>query len=187
MLNDPVLAEALDALPVDSVHDVLAAAVRVKRIGRRVFEKNATPAEIARDLWKAHVNLGHCSNDALIRALRAAGAPDEAIRQARELQCDECDKHKQPKINNHVPFERIGLDVKELRSWRAGQTEKFLNIVDRCSELLTMTRVPNASGETLRQAYRTMWRRHYDVPTIAVSDSARAIQRGVFAKMFERE
>ena len=79
------------------------------------------------------------------------------------------------------------MDVKELRSWKKGETRKFLNIVDRFSGLQTMSQVPNGSGETLRRAYRSTWRKHYGVPIVAVSDSARAIERGVFAQMFERD
>lgn len=177
----------------DKVVDAIQA--NLVQAGTEIFAASEpTTAEILRDLKKAHQNLGHCSNADLLRALKASGASDKVLKMARDLRCDECLSHQRPKVVNPatmprewLPFERIGIDVKELRGLKAGETRKFLNIVDRASGLQQMIPIENAQGATLREAYRSNWRRHYGPPVVAVSDGARALTMGVMAEIFDND
>ena len=51
---------------------------------------NPEVGNVTRALRRLHSNLGHPSNKDLVRVLRNSGACEEAIRQARELECTVC-------------------------------------------------------------------------------------------------
>ena len=74
--------------------------------------------------------------------------------------------------------------VSEVSITRRVETRTFLNVVDRCSGLQQMIEVENQQAVTLREKYRSGWRRHYGPPVDAVSDSARALSMGLMAAIF---
>ena len=98
---------------------------------------NPEVGNVTRALRRLHSNLGHPSNKDLVRVLRNSGACEEAIRQARELECAVCRNHKAPSsarpanTSRATRFnEKIGLDVKYLPGWKPNQKVPCINIVD---------------------------------------------------------
>ena len=69
---------------------------------------------------------------------------------------------------------KIGVDVRYLPSWKPGQEQPCLNIVDYGSRFQVMIQIPNQVSKTLRMAYRDNWFRWAGGPDEMVVDAARA-------------
>ena len=100
----------------------------------------ASDEELRQAVLKVHRNLGHPSNQDLIRILKHGQASERAVKIARELQCSFCQSRSQPKCalpaqtHRVTEFnEQIGIDVKQLPGWKVNQQVKALNIVDTAS------------------------------------------------------
>jgi hypothetical protein len=99
-------------MPADVVFESLA------------VQELADPEKVKNTLHRLHKNLGHPSNQDLVRVLKHGQASEEAIRLARDLQCDFCTARQAPTAANPGKTsavqefnERIGLDVKYLPGW----------------------------------------------------------------------
>lgn len=92
--------------------------------------------ELLTVLHRLHRNLGHPSNNDLVRVLRHGQATDEVIALAKDLTCSFCESQRRPKtplpanVDRIVGFNKqIGVDVKHLPGWRPNQKIRALNVV----------------------------------------------------------
>ena len=87
----------------------------------------------------------------------------EAIAVARRIKCDICDAKKGPKVARHHrtsselprPLQRLGMDVKYLRSWKGIDAPKIpvLNMLDLGSKYQTAEPLDGQeTGQTLKKA-----------------------------------
>eukprot|EP00435_Cladocopium_sp_Y103_P058196 s1061_g20.t1 len=135
---------------------------------------------IRRALSKLHKNLGHPSNENLVRILRHGQASDRAVELARTHSCDFCRANAKP----HVPLpsqtsratqfnQLVGIDVKYLPGWRVNQKIRAMNIVDQSSCYQQM--VPFYESETsdlLRRIFTDYWVRWAGPPETVILDPA---------------
>lgn len=71
------------------------------------LEANQLPAcdpGVLRTIKNMHINTGHRPRKMLVRALRIAGAPAEAIRAAKTFKCAPCDETAKPQITSTVVY-----------------------------------------------------------------------------------
>ena len=138
-------------------------------------------ADLLRVLKILHANLGHPSNQELVRVLKHGQASDRALTLAAKLECPMCEAHKGPAIANpaqvkHASFfnEKIGIDVKHLTGWTVNQKVKALNVVDYASNFQMM--IPFFERETatvLRQLLSDRWLAWAGPPQEIVMDPAK--------------
>ena len=125
------------------------------------------PTKVRNTLKKLHNNLGHPSTCTLQRILKNAGATEQAVKEAEQVEnnCDVCLQRKRPTPSlpanpeKAVDFnQRVGWDVKNLPGWGVNQKVKCVNIVDFATSFQVM--VPfyeKETGEVLRKAYLEAW------------------------------
>ena len=123
-------------LPDASVFEALAIA------------EQSDPEKLKSTLHKLHKNLGHPSNNDLVRILKHGQASEEAIKLAFDLTCDFCAARKPPAVANpgeassvSVFNQRVGLDVKFLPGWKPNQKIAALNMVDHATSYQLMVLV----------------------------------------------
>ena len=117
----------------------------------------------------------------MVRVLKHGQASEEAIRLARDLQCDFCTARQAPTAANPGKTsavqefnERIGLDVKYLPGWKPNQKVPALNCVDHASSFQLM--LPFFETETaavIRKLYLERWVQWAGPPKEIVIDPAR--------------
>ena len=92
--------EAAQLLSVSAPVAAAASRVRVDPSGEVVMTPNDRAQEEDANLRKIvaqlHVNLGHPSDDALVRAIRLSGGSDEAIQAAFKVRCTVCERLTEP-------------------------------------------------------------------------------------------
>ena len=144
------------------------------------------PSKVRSTLKKLHNNLGHPSTRTLQRILKNAGATEQAVKEAEQIEaaCDVCLQRKRPTPSlpanpeKAVDFnQRVGWDVKNLPGWGVNQKVKCVNIVDFATSFQVM--VPFYEKETsdvLRKAYQEAWQRWAGPPTEVITDPARTNQ-----------
>ena len=116
-------------------------------------------------LKKLHNNLGHPSQASLLRVLKNSGASAEALQRASTFRCQTCEAAKKPA--DSLPAspagaegfnDRVGIDVKYLPAWKAGEKVPCLNIIDYGSSFQQMIPLPGReTGDMIRQVYRRFW------------------------------
>ena len=62
--------------------------------------------DIKLGLKHVHENLGHRTKDELCRMLRLGKARERALQLAKEFKCDECERHKGPRLSRSVKVRR---------------------------------------------------------------------------------
>eukprot|EP00435_Cladocopium_sp_Y103_P006224 s2324_g2.t1 len=164
-----ICSEDSCALPDSSVFEALA-----------VVEAT-DPEKLKGILHKLHKNLGHPSNNDLVRILKHGQASDEAINLARTLTCPFCESRQPPapanpgKTSSVSEFnQRIGLDVKHLPGWKVNQKIPALNIIDHATSFQLV--VPFFETETsavLRKLYLERWVQWAGPPKEVIMDPAR--------------
>ena len=123
------------------------------------------PQEVVRTMLKLHQNLGHPSNEQLVRVLRHSKATQQAIDCAKSLECTMCMNHKAPaaalpaNIREPLAFnDRIGLDVKHVNSWKPGIRVPCINIVDYGTSFQVMVPIyTKESSEVIKQVLQDHW------------------------------
>ncbi len=148
---------------------------------------------VTRALRRLHSNLGHPSNKDLVRILRNSGASEEAIRQARELECSVCHNHKAPSsalpanVSRATRFnEKIGLDVKYLPGWKPNQKVPCINIIDYATSLQVMCPIfQRETAEVTIGVLRDSWIHWAGVPEHLELDSSKPNLSAMLAEYCE--
>ena len=128
-------------------------------------QPNRVDSDLKKTVFKLRQNLGHPSNEQLIRVLRNSRASPEAIACAKDLECTVCMNHKAPapalpaNVPNPLAFnDHIGLDVKHVSSWKAGQRVPCINIVDYGTSFQIMVPIyVKESSELIKQVLQDSW------------------------------
>ena len=144
-------------------------------------EAETDPEKLKTVLQRLHKNLGHPSNQDLVRILRHGQASEAAIRLAKELKCDFCTSRQAPTVANpgqtHRVLEfnqRVGLDVKYLPGWKPNQKISALNIVDYASSYqLIIPFFETETASVLRKLYLDKWVNWAGPPKEVILDPAR--------------
>ena len=109
-----------------------------ERVRRREEERDrqwqVLPRELKQAIKRIHINLGHASRPAMLRALRVSGASETALKACRLFRCLDCPKLSQPRHPrpSKLPFVdefnvQLGLDVFDAHD-ASGHQWSFLNI-----------------------------------------------------------
>ena len=131
-----------------------------------------------RELFRQHRNLGHPQPTELARALRHAGARQEAIRFVlKELRCPTCEARPLPLpprpgvLPRCLRFNQcIGVDLVDLEV-RDGTSAKALNVV--CwgtGRQIVQPLWKNYTSKTVMKEFKVAWVKHYGWPEIIVHD-----------------
>ena len=96
-------------------------------------------ANLRKIVAQLHVNLGHPSNDALARAIRLSGGPDDAIQAALKVRCTVCERLTEPSPVPAASLRRwtvfgqcAALDLFMFAD-NTGENGLFLNMLDMAS------------------------------------------------------
>lgn len=152
-----------------------------------VDDSTLTDKDVKKLVRKMHVNLGHPEEPDFLRILQNGTASERMLAAAKNLECPGCDALRLPKAvrntkvtSEMLPFDSVGLDVKELPDWRKNpngerKRRKFLNTLDLSSHLQQLENVSGGlSSKELRELYVRSWRRPYGAPQEVLMDPARA-------------
>ena len=154
--------------------------------------ENRRKVELA--IKKLHVNLGHASRDDMMRILKHHQASAEVLELVKGFECSVCQARVAPKAvkdsappRDMAPLRYIGLDVKQLPSWKKGEKIKALNIVCRMSGLQQMYPFrEHESSEVIARLYR-LWTRAYGRPRYVKFDAGRCNLGQNFLDVLERD
>ena len=124
---------------------------------------------------RAHEGLGHPGNEKLARILKSAGANDQAIQIAKNIQCSVCQRHQQvrPPRAAAPPKElpvnhTVGVDTVWLPTHR-GKQRMALNVVCWSSRFQMITPLANHTPAEARRAY-LQWVKFFGPPQRLYTD-----------------
>ena len=148
-----------------------------------------TPEQIRMSLKRLHNNLGHPSNQDLVRVLTNAGGSKEAIEEAKKYSCEVCIQRQRPTpslpVSAHQILDfghRVGLDVKILPGGTQNQKVKCLNIVDYGSSFQVMCPFyENETGPLLKRLFDENWLQWAGRPVEIIVDPAQTNLSEAFA------
>lgn len=164
-------------------------------VAHTVEEMNQEPDnKITDSIRRLHNNLGHPTNQQLVRVLKHGGASEAALTAARSFSCDHCKALKSPTVAHPAQTHRVvefnalvGVDVKYLRGWLTNQKIPALNILDHASSMQIV--VPIFQRETAKIILKTFmerWVSWAGVPQEIVLDPARANVADAFTTVLEQ-
>lgn len=170
-LDSPVLMVVGDQ---DQSHECLAAS-RMDEI------RNEDEERLIVSLKKLHQNLGHPSNNYLIRILRHGGASEKALHLARNFVCQQCEANKAPGGPLPAQTQRVtefnslvGIDIKYLPGWKVNQKIPALNILDYASSMQLMIPIfQRETSDIIREKFMERWVSWAGMPTEIVCDPAK--------------
>ena len=124
-------------------------------VSSKEVQDSKPDAELRPIIARLHKNLGHPSNSDLVRILKHGQASEQALRLARDHQCDFCKSNAKPhtalpsQVHRIPEFNhQVGMDVKHLTGWKPNQKITALNLVDTASGYQRM--IPFFEPETSR-------------------------------------
>ena len=135
--------------------------------------------QLVQDMLKLHRVSGHRPPRVMLRTLRRRGAPPEITAAVKHLKCDACHENKPPPPRpaasieqSVIPWETIGIDLKEAVDPRTNEKTKYLAIIDEGDKLTLMPEIftiqqavhRNATAEEVIAALKTHWFDHYGQP-----------------------
>ena len=125
---------------------------RQQQEAARIRKWNALPRELKLAIRRVHVNLGHASNTAMLRAFRISRASETAIKAGRLFRCPDCPRLQEPRAPRPSKLPMVD-EFSQAWSW--------LNVFDQGTNfqvcaLLGDTRANPTSAEVLR-GFATSW------------------------------
>ena len=122
------------------------------------------PFVLRREVRRAHVNLGHCSRDALLRMMRHAKAVPDAMYYARLYTCPICMARAAPASvlpasGRDRPTDLNGvvaLDLKEVTDAN-GDRYVALNILDVATSFSMLSLLPDKKSSTVAKEFTRCW------------------------------
>ena len=170
-LDNPILMVMGDQ---DQSHECLAAS-RLEDVRSDDEEK------LIGSIKKLHHNLGHPSNNHLIRILRHGGASEKALQLARSFSCQQCQAHSPPGAPMPAQTQRVtefnslvGIDIKYLQGWKVNQKIPALNILDYASSMQLMIPIfQRETSDIIREKFFERWVSWAGMPTEIVCDPAK--------------
>lgn len=154
--------------------------------------ENRRKVELA--IRKMHISLGHASRDDMMRILKHHQASTEVLELVKGFECSICQARVAPKAvkdsappRDMAPLRYIGLDVKQLPSWKKGEKIKALNVCCRMSGLQQMYPFrEQENSEIIGRLYR-LWTKAYGRPRYVKFDAGRCNLGQSFLDILERD
>ena len=154
--------------------------------------ENRRKVELA--IKKLHVNLGHASRDDMSRILKHHQAAPEVLELVKGFECSICQARAAPKAvkdsappRDMAPLRYIGLDVKQLPSWKKGEKIKALNVCCRMSGLQQMYPFREQENSDLIARLYRLWTKAYGRPRYVKFDAGRCNLGQSFLDVLERD
>ena len=154
--------------------------------------ENRKKVEMA--IRKLHINLGHASRDDMLRILKHHQAAPEVLELVKGFECSICQARVAPKAvkdsappRDMAPLRYIGLDVKQLPSWKKGEKIKALNICCRMSGLQQMYPFREQENSDLIARLYRLWTKSYGRPRYVKFDAGRCNLGQSFLDVLERD
>ena len=131
------------------------------------------PADIRREIYRLHRNLGHPDNATLVRALKRAGVKAEYLRWIRrQFQCPICKEKKPPAQQRPAHLaaramgfnEVVGVDLFFL------DRKIFLNVVCWGTNYQVVELIEDRTSSTVALAMARSWMAHCGPPMMVVCD-----------------
>ena len=152
-------------------------------------EEGKIPVWVQNALRRLHTNLGHPSNEALVRHLAQAGASGVALMAGKALKCSVCARTKPP----HQPRpakavrprrfnDRIFLDIVFLKNVNF-ETFAYLNVLDDATTYQVLDALENRSEECVVKALVNGWLRYFGFPSEMVVDAEGALRGYLFENL----
>ena len=150
--------------------------------------------QVKASLKRLHVNLGHPSNNHLVRILKHGGASETALKCARDFSCDLCRANSAPKpalpaqVHRTTEFNAlVGLDVKFLTGWKINQKIPAVNMVDYASGFQMMVPLfAKETSESIKRCFQERWISWAGVPQEVVVDPAKTMISEALTTAFEQ-
>ena len=136
------------------------------------------PPEVKLQVRRCHRNLGHCSQNALLRIMRLGGASEQHMRYGRAWRCPTCERRQAPgkrRVASSWPRpkrfgELVGLDVKELKDIDE-KSYLALNVLDMATKFSTLVLLPDGASRSVTAAFMQNWVHWAGVPGKVVVDA----------------
>ena len=180
-VDDPVLENVSNQLRP------LAEGPEVQQIAEAMREKTrkdgklatSITADLRREIFRLHRNLGHPDPWTFLRALRHAQAKPEVIEWVRqEFKCPICESSRKPSLPRPGHLVRclsfnevVGIDVCFFE-WK-GRQHPLLNILCWGSGLQLIERLPNVDASATHHAFLRTWMMPFGPPSVLICDQGR--------------
>ena len=145
-------------------------------------QEGSVPKWVQNALRRLHTNLGHPSNESLVRHLAQAGATGQALLGGKHLHCTVCERTKtphQPRPSKPVQArrfnDRVFLDIVFIKNVN-GETFPYLNILDDASTYQVLDYLPDRSETVVVQKLVDGWFRYFGPPLSLVVDAEGALR-----------
>ena len=160
--------EATELLRISAPLAAAATRVRVDPFGDVVMTptdqaEQGEDANLRKIVAQLQTNLGHPSNDALVRAIRMSGGSDEAIQAAFKVRCIVCERLTEPfpvpaaSLRRWTEFGQcVALDL-YMFAGITGQNGLFLNMLDMASHYQVVFPVADKNSLTVFCGFLLGW------------------------------
>ena len=151
--------------------------------------EQALPKWMRSVLKRLHVNLGHPSNQAMVRHLAQAGASGPALLGARQLRCATCERTKMPPparptkcVQARRFNDRLLLDIIYIRDVASAQ-HMFLSEVDAGTTYHVVDYLDTRSEDEVVRVLTQGWFRFFGFPDEMVVDAEGAMRSWGFEQL----
>ena len=135
------------------------------------------PINVRRMIRNAHNNLGHPSNAALTKMMRAAKCHTDMCEYARHMKCPSCARRQPPQRipKASLPYRPtrfnaiVGLDLKWVKDSK-GDMYYLLNILDLATAFNVCCIIQDKTPKTVRDAFKQYWLTWAGTPEKVVAD-----------------
>ena len=152
----------------------------------------ALPKEIRQVILKAHVNLGHPSNEKLQELFRQQGYDSSILEGILDLSCSTCLMHSKPKASRpgaiHVPLDfndRIAVDGLKFTN-QQGQVFHILHVIDLSTNFHTAVIAPSRTSDSTIMNLVQSWFSWAGAPQEIVMDSATELNSEIFMNFLQQ-
>ena len=140
-------------------------------------------------LRRLHTNLGHPSNESLVRHLAQAGASGVALLGGKALRCSVCSRTKPPHqprpakaVRSRRFNDRIFLDIVFLKNVNF-ETFAYLNVLDDATTYQVLDSLSSRSEECVVNTLVNGWLRYFGYPDEMVVDAEGALRGILFENL----
>ena len=152
-------------------------------------ENGKVPRWVQNALRRLHTNLGHPSNESLVRHLAQAGASGVSLLGAKSLRCSVCARTKPPHqprpakaVKSRRFNDRVFLDIVFMKNVNF-ETFAYLNILDDATTYQVLDFLENRTEECVTQALVRGWLRFFGAPDEMVVDAEGALRGVLFENL----
>ena len=145
----------------------------------------SVPETIASSLRRLHQNLGHPSTSDFVRHLGLAGASREVLKGARSLECQVCQRTRNPAIPKPAKIapcyrvnEMVGTDLFYVHA-SEGRRHQLLSIVDFSSAYQVVVPVDKKDTATLERAFCASWVQVFGAPSVVAVDMENGLEKSL--------